>query len=248
MQLDCYRVLQNPPKIVPGHSQRDWMDSHDNRHPYRCLPLTMANSTGWEILCPMDLKIVWDGGKLEHSLSFFTTGDPTNLSSFVGSHFRYGIVTFHTGHLFRTPPGWGTWVMGPPNRPKEGIQPLTGLVETDWLPFPFTMNWQMMRPGEVIFRKDEPFCFVTLMEHKKLEEVQPTLRYIFDDKELKGEYDAWVESRNTFNEKLSQNDKGALKEGWQRHYMRGKKVSGGDADAHQTKRRLKDPVEWKKID
>ncbi len=248
MQLDCYRVLQRPPPIVPGNSQRDWMDSHDNRHPYRCLPLSMANSSGWEVLCPMDLKIVWNGKKSETALSFFTTGDTANLPSFVGSHFRYGIVTFHTGYLFRTPPGWGTWVMGPPNRPKEGIQPLTGLVETDWLPFPFTMNWQMMRPGEVIFRKGEPFCFITLMEHKKLEEVQPQLRYIFDDKDLQGEYESWADSRNEFNAKIQQNDEDALKEGWQRHYMRGKKVSGGDAHDHQTKRQLKEPVEWKKVD
>lgn len=82
-----------------------------------------------------------------------------------------GIVTFHTGHLFRTPPGWGVWVTGPPNWPKDGIAPLTGLVETDWLPFPFTMNWQMTRPGEVVFRKGEPFAFITLMEHKRLEAI-----------------------------------------------------------------------------
>ena len=41
------------------------------------------------------------------------------------------------------------WAMGPPNHVKDGIQPLVGLVETDWLPFPFTMNWHLhpARPG-----------------------------------------------------------------------------------------------------
>jgi hypothetical protein len=41
------------------------------------------------------------------------------------------------------------------NSPKDGIAPLTGVIETDWLPYPFTMNWQMTRPGSVRFDKDE---------------------------------------------------------------------------------------------
>lgn len=243
MQLDCYRIYQHGPEIVPGRAQRDWMDAFEDRHPYRCLPLTMANSTGWEILCPIDLKIVWDGGPLEHNISFSTTGDPKYIESFADSHFRRGIVTFHTGHLFRTPPGWGVWATGAPNFFKDGIAPLTGLVETDWLPFPFTMNWQMTRPGEVVFRKGEPFCFITLMEHKKLEEVQPQLRYLSNNEDLSKEYKAWSESRGDFNKRLKSMEEGAMKERWQRHYMRGQKVSGGDADGHQTKRRLKAPVE-----
>lgn len=243
MQLDCYRIYQTAPEIVPGRSQRDWMDAFEDRHPYRCLPLTMANSTGWEILCPIDLKIIWDGGPREHNISFFTSGDPRYIESFADSHFRRGIVTFHTGHLFRTPPGWGVWASGPPNFFKDGIQPLTGLIETDWLPFPFTMNWQMTRPGEVVFKKGEPFCFITLMEHRRLEEVQPQLKQLNNNEELKGDYDAWRTSRDDFNERLKKREAGAMKDRWQRHYMRGEKVTGDKADDHQTKRRLKPPVE-----
>ena len=63
------------------------------------------------------------------------------------SHFSHGIITFHPGYLFRTPEGWSMWAGGAPNHVKDGIQPLAGLVETDWLPFPFTMNWVFTRPG-----------------------------------------------------------------------------------------------------
>ena len=154
-----------------------------------------------------------------------------------------GIVTFHTGHLFRTPPGWGVWVTGPPNWPKDGIYPLTGLVETDWLPFPFTMNWQMTRPGEVIFEKGEPFAFITLMEHKKLEEIEPERKLLRSNEELVKEYDAWRDSRADFNTRLAGGEENAMKERWQRHYMRGEKPTGDKADTHQTKRRLKPPRE-----
>ena len=244
MHLDCYKIYDRAPEIVPGRSQREWMDAFPDRHPYRCLPLTMANSTGWEILCPMDLKIVWDGGPMEHNLHLFTRkADQRYLPSFADSHFRRGIVTMHTGHLFRTPPGWGIWASGPPNFPKDGIAPLTGLVETDWLPFPFTMNWQMTRPGEVVFKKGEPFCFIMPFEHGKTEQIQPERKMLHSNPELEKEYHAWQTSRGTFNEKLKALDSETVKAGWQRHYMKGQKVTGDKADAHQTKRRLKPPVD-----
>jgi len=157
------------------------------------------------------------------------------------SHFRRGIATFLTGYLFRTPPVWGVWASGPPNWPKDGVAPLTGLIETDWLPFPFTMNWQMTRPGEVVFQKGEPFCFITLMEHRKLEEIQPTRRRLADNADLTREYEAWRDSRNDFNARLASRESEAVKARWQRHYMRGEKVTGDKADGHQTKRRLHPP-------
>lgn len=241
MQLECYKIYNIAPEIVPGRSQREWMDAFPNHHPYRCLPLTMANSSGWEILCPMDIKIEWNGGPRKEDITFSTTGDPAAIASFADSHFTRGIVTFHTGHLFRTPPGWGVWATGAPNWPKDGISPLTGLVETDWLPFPFTMNWAMTRPGSVIFSKGEPFCFITLMEHKNLDKIEPERKLMSTNPALVEEYHAWVTSRADFIERLAAKEHKAVKEQWQRHYMKGEKVTGDKADDHLTRRRLKPP-------
>lgn len=243
MQLECYKIHDVAPEIVPGKGQRFWMDQFPDRQPYRCLPLTMANSTGWEILCPMDLKIVWNGGDGKDAIEFYTKGDPRAIPSFADSHFQRGIVTMHTGHLFRTPPGWGLWAMGPPNYFKDGIAPLTGLVETDWLPFPFTMNWQMTRPGEVVFSKGEPFCFIVPMEHKKLEDIQPERKLLASNPELEEAFHKWAESRGSFNQALDNGDEAALDQGWQRHYMQGQTVEGETAENHQTKRRLQPPVD-----
>ncbi|MEM8919835.1 MAG: DUF6065 family protein, partial [Pseudomonadota bacterium] len=241
MRLDCYKIHEYVPEIIPGRSRRAWMDAFQDRHPYRCLPLTMANSSGWEILCPIGLTIEWDGGPMESNIKI--TGDEPwpPISNIADSHFRRGIVTFHTGHLFRTPPGWAVWASGPPNEPKDGIAPLTGLIETDWLPFPFTMNWQMTRPGRVRFEKGEPFCWLTLMEHNKLEEVQPTLRMLEGNHALYQEYAAWSDARGDFNKRLQSKEAEAMKERWQRHYMRGQTASGDQAEEHATKRRLKVP-------
>ena len=247
MQLDCYKIYQTAPEIVPGRSRREWMDAFTDRHPYRCLPLTMANATGWEILCPIDLEIEWDGGMMEDGIELRSPAGDAAVQAFAGSHFRHGIVTMHTGHLFRTPPGWGVWCSAAPNWPKDGICALSGLIETDWLPFPFTMNWQMTRPGIVEFKKGEPFCFITLMEHNRLEEIQPRIHQLDDNAELKAEYDIWRESRTDFNARLQSREAQAMKDRWQRNYMRGQTAAGdvGSSD-HKTKRRLKLPIEGDK--
>jgi hypothetical protein len=62
------------------------------------------------------------------------------MGSLVAPHFGHGVLTFTTGYMFRTSPGWALWARGSPNAFKDRIVPLEGVVETDWLPFPFTMN------------------------------------------------------------------------------------------------------------
>jgi hypothetical protein len=243
MRLDCYKIHDFAPSIVAGSPRREWMDAFSDRHPYRCLPLTMANSTGWEILCPLGLTVEWNGGMMEEDIRI--TGDEPwpPVRNVADSHFRRGILTFHTGHLFRTDPGVAVWAMGPPNEPKDGIYPLSGLVETEWLPFPFTMNWQFTRPGTVRFEKGEPFCFITLIEHKRLEEVQPSLRLLASNDPLNQEFKVWAESRGDFNKRLKTREEEAMRQRWQRHYMHGRNQASGEEFAdHVTKRRLKAPA------
>jgi hypothetical protein len=170
----------------------------------------MANTTGWEILCPVGLTIEWNGGLMEDAVTLIADEPWPPVTSVADSHFRRGIVTFHTGHLFRTEPGWAVWAMGPPNEPKDGVYPLSGLVETDWLPFPFTMNWQMTRPGKVRFEKGEPFCFLTLVQDKALEEVQPQLRMLSSNEPLHREFTVWSQSRGDFNRRLQNKEASAM--------------------------------------
>ncbi len=205
----------------------------------------MANSTGWEILCPFDITIEWDGGPENENVKITSDTKNAHLPSFVQAHFRSGIITFHTGYLFRTPPGWAVWCMGPQNQPKDGIYALSGLVETDWLPFPFTMNWQMTRPGKVRFEKGECFCFVTMSEHHKLETIEPDLRTLPSDPVLMQDYNLWRTSRTEFIDRLKERNPEAVKSSWQKHYMRGDGPDGGNTQkspTHLTKRRLHMPT------
>jgi hypothetical protein len=245
MKLDSYRLRTNAPVIRPATLQRDWMDKVDGRHAYRCLPLNMANVSGWEILCPQSFDVTWNGGVRREDIEI-TALHPVPqrpIAHEAASHFRHGILTFHTGQLFRTDPGWAMWAGGPPNSFKDGIQPMSGIVETDWLPYPFTMNWRFTRPCTVRFEKDEPFCWITLMRPRDLESVTPRLLHLDDDPALKAEYEAWRETRSAFNQSIEEGDPAALRAQWQKFYMRGKTPEGKEAQEHTNRRRLAEPEE-----
>ena len=68
-KLECYPMSARPPDIIPGRPQRAWMEAFDDRHPYRCLPLSMANTTGWEIICPVSFTAEWNGGLSQNDIT-----------------------------------------------------------------------------------------------------------------------------------------------------------------------------------
>jgi hypothetical protein len=244
MKLMCYQVDPQPAALVPGSPDREWMDRFADRHPYRCLPLVVANTSGWELQSPVSFTAQWNGGPLIQDIRIDPDGDTTraHLERWAVSHFSGGVLTFHTGYLFRTDPGWDLLVQGPPNHIKDGIQPLVGVVETFWLPFPFTMNWRFTRPGMISFKKGEPFCFITPIPHEQIDAFEPVVKSIADDPDLAREYAAWGQSRTNFLAKLSDKESDAVKHGWQRDYFRGRTPEGHVApDSHINRRRLKPP-------
>jgi hypothetical protein len=248
MKLDCFVMSDNPPRLIPGRGDRDWMDDFQGRFPYRCLPLVMANTTGWEILCPFDITVVWNGGPRKEDLVITKDGASDEvIEHFVASHFSHGVLTFHTGYLFRTEPGFAVIACGAPNHIKDGIAPLTGLVQTDWLPFPFTMNWKMTRPGIVEFKKNEPFCFIQIVAHQSQDNIEPVLRSIYDEPDLLEQFSTWSKVRSEFNAALTSHEPEAVKESWQKFYFKGQRPNEKGnpvpmAPDHVNRRRLKAPV------
>jgi uncharacterized protein DUF6065 len=239
-QLTCYRIYPTSPELKPSRPDRDWMDATHERYAYRCIPLSIANASGWEIALPFAFEAAWDGGDELASVQFRSAD--LRLAYFVSSHFGHGVITFHTGWLFRTSPGWAVWTRGPPNTVKDGVVALDGLVETDWLPFPFTMNWRFTRPGVVRFEAGEPFCFITLAPHGLLDQVQPRIATLDEDPALKSAYETWSASRADFSQRLADKEESAIAEKWQRTYLQGRgAIEHGAPVYHLARRRLKAP-------
>lgn len=185
MKLECYLEDDVELDIQPASARRDWMDATGNRFAYRCLPLSIANAHGWSIHCGGGFEAVWNGGNDPADVRVVPTGDGSPEAR---GHFGYGTLTIAPLAVFRTEPGYNLWVTGPPNVFKDGIQPLSAVVETDWMPFHFTMNWKFTRPDHPIrFAKGEPYCFLFPVPRGTVEEVTPTLRRLGDAPEIAGQ-------------------------------------------------------------
>lgn len=239
MELICYvREDDGGFVIRPAAARREWMDTAHQRAPYRCLPLVIANRYGWEILCPVSFTAIWNGGPKVDGVVVLE--DPGTTPPAV-SHFGEGILTFRMPFVFRTDPGTDLIVQGPINQPKDAIAPLTGVVEADWGPFHFTMNWKFTRPKTAIrFKKGEPFCHITLARRGAMEEVHPRILPISADSELEASHEEWTTSRRKFNDDLKVPGSQARKAGWQKHYQQGVDLHGNEKPfLHLTKTTLR---------
>jgi hypothetical protein len=243
MKMTCYALRPDPLPLRPAPVSRAWMDRIPDRHAYRCLPLNIANAHGWEIGAPCDLEVTWDGGPHAFNLKVKALDGFPHIERYTASHFAFGILTFHLTYLFRTAPGWHLHASGPTNRPKHGIAPLSGIIETDWLPYPFTMNWQMTQPGTVRFDKDEPICMVFPIAANSVQQVEPEIRLLDDDPALKEQTMAWKARRDDFMKRFRAREPETLKEAWQRYYFLGKLPDGSEAGQHVNKLRVSAPVD-----
>ena len=223
-RMMAYRLANNPPVIRPGVVRQTWMDESISRFAYRCLPLTIANTFGWELLSPTAFEATWNGGQLQTDVTITVlSGD----AQAVTSHFGAGVVTFHAGYLFRTEAGTSLMAMGSPNQPKDSIAPLAGVIETSWAPYPFTMNWRFTRPNTTIrFEEGEPFCFILPVSIGTLEGIRPEIADLDSDPKTKAKYEEWVASRATFIADLKVVGSEARDDKWQKKYSRGLQPDG----------------------
>jgi hypothetical protein len=240
-RIEAFKVQGFAFDLVPSAPLRKWMDAFPDRHPYRCLPLSIANTHGWDVLSPATVELEWNGGPSVNDLTVKALTElPGNITMdhFARSHFSRGVVTFHTSYLFRTPPGWNILASGPFNDPKPGIYPLTGITESDWLPYPFTMNWQMLNPGKVIFEKGEPICTVMPIPKNYLEDWDMVVHEMNDDPVMSAEHQSFKDEREQFMKRVNAKEPEALKQAWQRHYFVGRHPDGTSVDGHTNKVRL----------
>lgn len=236
MQLTAYVLDGHEIDIRPAPMERDWMDESTERFAYRCLPLNIANAHGWQIHTRWGFEAEWLGGGRPEAVR--VTPDEGNVAP-ATAHFGGGTLTFHVPCLFRTEPGFDLMVQGPINAPKDGIAPLVGVIETDWAPYTFTMNWLFTRVGQKIrFERDEPFCHIFPVRRGDLERFDPKYRDLAEHPELQDEMEAWKASRGALIESLKEPGASA-RESWQRLYFRGLDPKGQKVPEAEHRTRLK---------
>jgi len=174
-----YQDFENSNDIIleslRGNIKRDWFI----KHAYFCLPLVIGNQMGFVIKSLKGFTVEWSGNDSSKStvVDIFDEGDYPGHQS-ISSHFGMGTVTIQNRFTFRTPPGVNLMTINPPNYFIDGINHMTGIVETDNLRRDFTFNLKVTRPNHkiTINKGDYIGCII------------PTPRYFIDGFDLeKGE-------------------------------------------------------------
>jgi hypothetical protein len=229
--------------IVPAGRWRQWMNDTEFRWANRCLPLLVANESGWWLLNPEGFTATWTGDNGPAAISIEYDDERSDRKDVVFSHFGYGIITFGVPFVFKTDPGWELLARGPANLPKDGVTALEGLVETDWSHATFTMNWKITRAGlPVRFEAGEPYCMIVPQRRNDLESFSPIVAPIDNDPQLMAAHTAWQQQRDRMLalKFVSQFGKveGLKRDDWERDYFKGQNPAGEPAAEHRTKRGL----------
>ena len=211
--------------IVPASYKRDWMDETPAGFAYHCLPMTLANQSGWFVLAPHG-----GGGRVERrerarptsGSRSRATPESVHAMSAVGN----GILSWTIPYVFRTPPGWNLLCRGPANCIKDGIQALEGLVETDWSYASFSTNWKMTRPGRVEFAEGEPVAMLVPHAAGDLEAFSARKAELASNPDLFDGYREWISSRQAFLAAQRNGDPEAIRKKYQKHYFSGQTLDG----------------------
>src|SRR5258708_29893587 len=202
MRLRCFVIDDQTVRIRPAPRERDWMDQTPSKFAYRCLPLAVANQHGWELLSDGTHEAIWNGGPDPADIDVSSSSGASRASS----HFGSGVLTFNVNCIFRTDPGVNIWICGPVNSAKDGIAPLTGLIESDWMPYTFTMNWKFTRANQrVRFEDGEPLGMIFPVPRGFVESNTPETCAIHEDPALKAAFDAWSADRDRLNSQIDRN-------------------------------------------
>ncbi|MCV7163622.1 DUF6065 family protein [Mycobacterium stomatepiae] len=209
----------NAPQIAPAPVGREWMTKQaeaDKGWPSRCLPMLIANQSGWVMRNPCAFTATWIA---QDSMDVMIEPDQYGADRFLpASHFGNGIITWRLPILFRT------------------------LVETDWASASFSMNWKLTRKlMPVRFEVDEPICMIVPQRRGELEEFAPELKSIAADEELHRKHELFLRERDATKhaEQLARVAAGDRVD-WQGDYTRGKHRDGeAGAPDHQTRRHLR---------
>lgn len=177
MKASLIRTTPHPLEIRQAQVKRQWMDGTYNKHAYRCLPVTEANVSGWEIVLPHDVVFEWDGStSVPRVVEGGTITRKTNGHEYeqnIVQQSIIGMATFCLGWIFKTPPGVHTWLTGSPNYVVDGAVPLSASIPSDWWPDEVNMSWIITKEKTpIVFPAGSAFAFFNFYQPSLLRETE----------------------------------------------------------------------------
>lgn len=170
MKISVYKLPKHPVKIEQTKVQRDWMDSTNNRHAYKCFPISIANTLGWSISFLEDIEFIWDGisdTTLDHIKVLKAPDNVCNLDR------GNATISFNTGIYFKTDQNTSIISIVPPNYFIDGATPFTSIMSTSFYEEAFPAAWRITRPNhKIIIPAGTPVATVIPLSLTSLSEIE----------------------------------------------------------------------------
>jgi hypothetical protein len=190
MDINFYAInYKQALPIVSGKNEREWINNSDLKF-YKDLSLTMAHESGWELRSPGEFTIEWNGG--EKSTDLVVHSDIQDAHLFY-TGMGHGICSIRAGYVIETPEDYAVLVTGAPNFFKGGISQMTSVIESNWAHMTFFLNWKMTNPGKVVFKKNEPLGFITVIPHRQLDNFELKIDTIMSNPDLFNKHKLWTD-------------------------------------------------------
>ena len=226
---DGYLTPEQTKALIRRPSKkRDWFSPNF----YRCLPLSIGNQYGFEILAPFSFNAIWDGCDTRDAVTFTffeSREDLKNKHPHVSSHFGHGIITFELSWTFRTPKGINLITINPPNHIIPNITVMTGVIETDNLQRDFTINLKIQEPHRLVsIKAGEPI--VTILPIPRYFQDKFKLDFaedIMTEEQIIPELQTWHDSISHRTLEYSGDEKRGV------HYMKGVNIYNEPYEDHQ---------------
>lgn len=177
--VDVY-CKSNSVNIKQTRIKRDWMEDTWEKHAYKCFPVSLANTIGYELSAPVDISFIWDG--VSDTL-------PNHVKIISGEDYAYttrsnATVSFNTGIIIKSPPDITFLHMPVPNLFNDSYQAFTSLISTSFFDQEFPSAIRILKANEVItIKADEPFATLLPISLTELSKTELNLKdFNMDDK------------------------------------------------------------------
>lgn len=143
---------------VPAARHREWWEDNQatRDHARHCLPLSMANSLGFNILSPGTFKVSWDGNKNQRAKI-----EHLEKSSHyeVDAHAAFGSFTVQAKFVPVTDnPGDFIYIKGIPNQQGMPFSCMEAVIEAWWNVGNFGLVYMLNQPGEFTVHMGQPIA------------------------------------------------------------------------------------------
>lgn len=230
MSIITAYLNKNAVNIKQTRIKREWMDNTFSGHAYRCFPISLANSIGYELSLPEDITFIWDG---------IDDTSPDHIKILKGTKYcntsrANATLSFKTGIIFKTNKNISMMHMPVPNLFNYDYQTYTSIISTSFYDIEFPSAIKVITPNkEITIKANSPFATIIPISLTEMSNTELILESLDKTQEY---YNYQNEKAKAFNDITSQGEWAD----WYRNAVDHKGNSIGEHEVKSIKLSIKD--------